>query len=946
MKKVFQLIFITLLSLVSFIVSGQSNKISLYTNDSLKGFDESSFINQMVSQGKTGKALKSILSVAKKEFIYETYSHNHSNSVIWKTAKTATINPACTNMDFEAGSFAGWNVTTGINSNSSTMAGCCPGTGAFVSQVINSTGNDPLVGALLPLTSPFGGSKIAKINDNLTGAVVERISQTFNVTSSNAIFQFAYAGVLEDAAHSCSDQPYMNFSVIDSSGNVLICPKIEIAAPSPGCTQPASITANWISTTPSSGFTNVYYHGWEIKTIDLSPYIGTSITIQITVGDCAQTGHFGYGYFDCQCYPLEIDLNGTTFDATPQTPINVSTCGAISATVTAPYGLNPYLWNGPASSGITAITTQSIATSTPATYTLVMSPLGSCYGPITKYIILNVSPNPIVTNLSSQATCTNSTGSGTLNVTSGTSPFHYNWLPSASSSSVATGLSPGTDYTVTVVDTFGCKNSTIVSIASFTNGPTYTISPLGGVLTCNVSSLTVSAVTNPTTTIAVWTNTTSSSFVVNAPGTYSCVLTNTISSCTSTVPITITANTITPVATYSVNCNTTTISLNASSTAGIALGWLAPTSPVSPVSNPGTSTASGIFTLTATNLSTGCKTQYTVSTGVPNISITNTPSSNLLTCITSSISALASSTSSSISISWFNGLATSTVNPYPILAAGSYTSIISQAGGCSTQSVITITTNTTVGVTISVPSTTISCLTNSLALTANGVGGAYTYTWAPGLPIFVGNPYSVSNAGTYTVIGTNSVNGCTATANQPVTHETINASFVADPYQGLMPLPVSFTNTSINPTGTTYSWDLGNSSTTFTSSIITTTYNTQGNYAVILTATKGFCQDTAIRFIKVDLISLMKIPNVFTPNGDGTNDLFLIDATNMGEITMTVFDRWGLKMLESTDTGKMIWDGKTKGGSLVSDGTYFYVIKALGLDGATYDLKGTINIFK
>lgn len=942
MKQVLQFILLVLFGTSSANLSSQN--VTVYAHDSLKGFDETIFINQNVSLGFSGLALKKRLQTAKKEYIFEKYYHNHGNQLVWKTPVSKTINPGCTNMDFETGSFSGWNVSAGINTNSSTMAGCCASTVGIVSQVIASVGNDPIVGAALPLTSPFGGTKIAKINDANTGAVVERISQSFSVTSANAIFQFAYAGVLEDAAHSCSDQPFMNVSVIDSSGNILACPKIEIAAPSPACTQPASVSANWTSV-PTSGVNNVYYHNWEVKTIDLSPYIGTSITIQITVGDCALSGHFGYGYFDCKCYPLEINLSGTLFDATPQTPINVSTCGAISATVTAPYGLNPYLWNGPAASGVVAVTTQSIATSTPATYTLVMSPVGTCYGPITKFIILNVTPNPTVTNVTSQATCTNATGSGTINVTSGTSPFHYNWLPAASTNSIATGLAPGTDYTVTVVDTFGCKNSTIVSIASFTNGPTYTISPLGGVLTCNTPSLTLSATTDPNTTVAVWTNTTTSSFDVTSAGTFSCILTNTVSSCTSTVPITITANTITPIATYTVNCNTTTISLNASSSGGIALGWLAPTSPVSPVSNPGTSTASGIFTLTATNLSTGCKSQYTVSTGVPDITIVNTPSSNLLTCITSSISALASSTSSSITITWFNGISTSSINPQVITTAGTYTSTISQLGGCSTQSVITITTNTAAIVSISVPTTTISCLTNSLALTGNGVGGAYTYTWIPNSPAFVGNPFNVINAGTYTVIGTNAVNGCTATASQTVSHETINASFIADTHQGLMPLPLSFTNTSINPTGTTYIWDLGNS-TIGSSSVITTTYNTQGVYPVFLTATKGFCQDTAVQFIKVDLISIFKIPNVFTPNGDGVNDLFLLDATNMGEITMTIFDRWGLKMLESTDVGKMIWDGKTKGGHLVADGTYFYVIKATGLDGALYDLKGTINVFK
>jgi gliding motility-associated-like protein len=115
---------------------------------------------------------------------------------------------------------------------------------------------------------------------------------------------------------------------------------------------------------------------------------------------------------------------------------------------------------------------------------------------------------------------------------------------------------------------------------------------------------------------------------------------------------------------------------------------------------------------------------------------------------------------------------------------------------------------------------------------------------------------------------------------------------------------------------------------------------------VVLTATKGFCVDTAIRFIKVDIISELKVPNVITPNGDGNNDLFFLDALNMGQITMTVFDRWGIKMFEHTDTGKMSWDGKNTSGNIVTDGTYFYIIKASGLDDKGYDLKGTITVFK
>ena len=51
-------------------------------------------------------------------------------------------------------------------------------------------------------------------------------------------------------------------------------------------------------------------------------------------------------------------------------------------------------------------------------------------------------------------------------------------------------------------------------------------------------------------------------------------------------------------------------------------------------------------------------------------------------------------------------------------------------------------------------------------------------------------------------------------------------------------------------------------------------------------------------------------------------------------------------MFGGTATGNIVWDGKTLSGSLVPDGTYFYIIKAVSLSGKTYDLKGSVNLFR
>lgn len=929
-----------LLQVFAFNVKAQSLNGKNFSEDSLAGFDEQIVKIKAKTDHLTEYEYKAFLFKEKRRFINQKYgiANHNDDAIVWKTTATTSVQPGCSNVDFENGTFNGWTVAWGINGNSTTMAGCCPNLSGTVSQVINASGTDPYV-PVLSLSSPFGGNKIAKINDDLAGAVVERISQTFSVTSSNAIFQFAYAGVLEDAAHTCASQPFINVSVLDSVGTILACPKIDIVAPSPSCTQPSSNTAGWIS----SG--SVYYHDWEIRTIDLSPYIGTNITIQITVGDCAATAHFGYGYFDCKCSPLEVSSNNgvssISLDATSNAPINVSTCGGGSVTISAPTGLNPYSWNGPPGSGVSNLTTQSFNSSTAGSYTLVMSPSGSCNGPITKNIVLHTTPNPTVTNITAQATCTNATGSGTVIVASGSYPFSYNWSPPVSTSSITIGLTPGIDYTVNVVDTFGCQNSTILSIASYTDAPTYTINPLSANLSCSSPTILVTAIT-ATNTTAAWTHTTSTDFIATTSGSYTCVLTNTISSCTATVPITIGANTVTPSATFTVNCNSSNmVVLNASSTSGVALGWLVPPIPGSPVSNPGTTSASGVFTLNATNLSSGCKTTYTVQSELPTINVIPTPNTNIITCTNPTIQAMASATPTNASITWINGTSTLTTSSFQFPGQGTYTAVATSTAGCKTQSVITITTNTVAAVIVSSLSNTVSCATGSLNLTASpSTAGAYTYVWVPSNPTNTNSSFTVFDAGTYTLNALNTTNGCTTTATKNIEKETITADFVASSTSGQTPLSVTFTNTSINAVN--YSWDFGNGLISNTTGTQSTIYNASGDYLVVLIAQNQTCADTTESIIHVELV----IPNVFTPNGDGVNDIFGFEAKNVTDINFTLFDRWGKKIFETTQNGGIKWDGKTKGGAEVSDGTYFYIIKAKGVNDQPYEFKGTINVFR
>ncbi|MFN7910556.1 MAG: gliding motility-associated C-terminal domain-containing protein, partial [Bacteroidota bacterium] len=97
----------------------------------------------------------------------------------------------------------------------------------------------------------------------------------------------------------------------------------------------------------------------------------------------------------------------------------------------------------------------------------------------------------------------------------------------------------------------------------------------------------------------------------------------------------------------------------------------------------------------------------------------------------------------------------------------------------------------------------------------------------------------------------------------------------------------------------------------------------------------------------VDIPSKLEVPNVFTPNGDNSNDVFFVKASNLTEITAVIFDRWGNKVYDVVSkTGNIAWDGKNFKGQECPSGTYFYVIKGSGKDGTEYEKKGNLSLFR
>ena len=111
-------------------------------------------------------------------------------------------------------------------------------------------------------------------------------------------------------------------------------------------------------------------------------------------------------------------------------------------------------------------------------------------------------------------------------------------------------------------------------------------------------------------------------------------------------------------------------------------------------------------------------------------------------------------------------------------------------------------------------------------------------------------------------------------------------------------------------------------------------FETPGKYPVLLIQrTDKGCIDTVVKFLEIIEDFNVFIPNTFTPNGDGTNDVFNLKGLGLKATgySMEVFDRWGHSMFSTKDVTKG-WDGTVKG-QPAQDGVYIYKIYATGANG-------------
>ena len=225
-----------------------------------------------------------------------------------------------------------------------------------------------------------------------------------------------------------------------------------------------------------------------------------------------------------------------------------------------------------------------------------------------------------------------------------------------------------------------------------------------------------------------------------------------------------------------------------------------------------------------------------------------------------------------------------------------------------------------------------SCSENKAAITACLFGdGLSPHSFSLGSGFQASPVFNNLGVGNYTLTVTNSV-GCTY-QQQPITVTNINpanALITADPNTGGAPLNVNFSNYSTHTNH--YTWSVNGN--TFNSFNLNYTFNTPGTYTVTMTAeydNHPQCSATAFSRITVlkDSFSIV-VPNIFTPNKDGINDVWYPTFNQLGftisTYDLSIFDRWGLKIFESSDLN-IGWDGRSMSNSDCAGGTYYYLLR-------------------
>lgn len=560
--------------------------------------------------------------------------------------------------------------------------------------------------------------------------------------------------------------------------------------------------------------------------IVVSPSSNTSYTVTGSNGTCSNTA-----VLTVTVVPLP------PVGASASTP---SICSGGTVTLTGS-GAATYIWNP----GGLAGTNVNVSPLTTTEYT-VTGNASSCTN--TAVVTVSVSNGPVVSAVASPtAICPGATA--TLSATGAVS---YTWTPGGlNTPDISVSPAVTTLYSVTGANASGCPTTVTVNLV---------VNALPGV-GITASSLSVCAGSNVTLTAAgaisytwnpgnltgagiVVTPAINTTYTVSGTSAQGCIGENTAPITVAAVPV------VSATAMPALACSGSSATLTASGATNYT--W----NPGNITGNPVTVSPLATTVYTVTGESSGCSSSATATITTTSGPTLNVSASPALICPGGSSTLTASG---AMSYTWEPGLITAgtiIVNP---AATTDYTVSGTDASGCVSTSVITVSVSLPVNVVITPPSPSI-CAGRNATLTATG---AVSYVWSPGG--LTGNSIVVSPSSntTYTAVGTDAA-GCTGQGTSLV---TVNANPVVGATASPTAICVGATATLSATGAASYTWNPGNAvlSDFIVSPLVTTIYTLTGNV--------GGCTATAVITLVVNsnpAVGALALPANICPGGTST----------------------------------------------------------------------------
>jgi gliding motility-associated-like protein len=640
---------------------------------------------------------------------------------------------------------------------------------------------------------------------------------------------------------------------------------------------------------------------------------------------------------------------------------NATACANVgSATASALGGTGAYTYSWSDPSGQTNATATGLSA---GTYSVNITDANGCLAsPVaTVTITAPATAAASITGSTNSSAC-NNIGTATANAT-GLGPISYLWSdPSSQTNPIATGLSAGT-YVVNVTDGNGCAGTsasvTITAPAALSQSNSFIAATCGQ--SNGSATVLVSGGTTPYTyswapggqTNNVATNLSATTYTVTITDADNCQLTASVN------VISIVTETITFTAHTDITCtggnNGSITAVAASGAAPYTYSWL-PSGGNTPTAN---NLTAGVYTLTVQDAN-GCSTSASYSITQPLVGLT--ASTNSIVSVTCSGDSNGGATASAAggtlpyTYSWSPTGGNSSISTN--LKSGTYTVSITDANGCATSATATIGNGN--------PSPAVNFSANSVSgcaplcneftdntTIAGGTLASWSWNFGDGNTSTLQNPqncYTLPGAFTVSLTVTSNL-GCSRTLSL---HNMINvysspkAAFATSPKPATILNPtITFEDKSTDVSGiSNWNWTFGDAtdSTSINENPIHTYLDT-GTYCtqLIVTNIKG-CTDTLVQCLVINPVFSLYVPNGFTPNNDGKNEIFIPIGNAVSSFQMSIFDRWGTLLYTTNDITKG-WDGKANGLPCGID-TYVYNIEVIDRFNTPHYYTGNITLIR